>query len=155
MGPLVIRLPSPQVSAARLEILFETLRDDPLFHPHDLGAAGAGQIATYLGKDVYVVLESGGELIGYGMLRGWDEGYAVPSLGIAIRPDHRRSGYGRVLMLALHDVARATGATQIRLRVSPENGPAAGLYWSLGYRDAGEERGERVLVLELAPGDQP
>jgi RimJ/RimL family protein N-acetyltransferase len=52
-------------------------------------------------------------------------------------------------MLALHRAARERAAAQIRLRVDPDNEPARRLYESLGYVDAGEERGERLLFLEL------
>jgi hypothetical protein len=30
--------------------------------------------------------------VGYGLLRCWAEGFAVPSLGIAAHPDHRGRG---------------------------------------------------------------
>ncbi len=111
--------------------------------------AVARRIAAYKGGDVYLVAEAGGELVAYGMLRGWDEGYEIPSLGIAVHRDRQGRGYGRAMMTALHDAARERGAMKIRLRVHPENGRARSLYERLGYVDAGEERGQRVMAFAL------
>ena len=83
------------------------------------------------------------------MLRGWDEGYDVPSLGIAVRVDHYRHGHGRVMMTALHATAWSRGAGAVRLRVAPANQNARRLYDSLGYQDVGQERGERLMLLDL------
>jgi RimJ/RimL family protein N-acetyltransferase len=67
------------------------------------------------------------------MLRGWDEGYQVPSLGIALHAQARGTGLARAFMLYLHQVARWQGAKRVRLRVFPDNIPARRLYESLGY----------------------
>ena len=83
------------------------------------------------------------------MLRGWDEGFSIPSLGVAVRRDRVRQGHGRRMMLALHDDARKRGADLVRLRVNPDNHPALSLYQSLGYRSEGFERGELVMHLDL------
>lgn len=136
------------VSAPALADLFAAI-DTTYFHPHPMTPAEAKRIAAYDGQDVYLVSEVDGVYVAYGMLRGWDEGYAVPSLGIAVRRDAYGQGYGRAMMAALHEAARARGATSVRLRVHPANGRARSLYESLGYVDQGEERGERLMTLEL------
>ncbi|MCX6847094.1 MAG: N-acetyltransferase, partial [Verrucomicrobia bacterium] len=64
------------------------------FHPHPLTAAVAHERAEYKGNDVYAVLTTTSEILGYGILRGWDEGYAVPSLGVAIAGSARGLGLG-------------------------------------------------------------
>jgi [ribosomal protein S18]-alanine N-acetyltransferase len=106
---------------------------DKFFHPHPLTAESARELAFYVGKDVYVLLMEDEEVLGYGMLRGWDEGYEIPSLGIAIHPDAQGQGLGRLLMNFLCVTAQRRGAKQIRLRVHRENATAVGLYRSLGY----------------------
>ena len=47
----------------------------------------AKKIATYEGDDLYFLQIKDNEIAGYAMLRGWDEGYTIPSLGIALHPD--------------------------------------------------------------------
>ena len=83
---------------------------EQFFHPHPLTSEAAALRANYAGRDVYLVLVHGREIVGYGMLRGWDEGYSVPSLGIAVHPHMQGCGLGRRLMHALHHVALERGA---------------------------------------------
>lgn len=103
------------------------------FHPHDLTQSAANILATYRGLDLYYIVTEAGRVVAYGMLRGWDEGYQVPSVGIAIHPQDRERGIGRVLMHFLHAVARSRGAKRIRLKVYRENTVAIKIYQSLGY----------------------
>jgi hypothetical protein len=83
------------------------------------------------------------------MLRGWDEGYPVPSLGIAVRTSDHGRGLGRTMMEHLHVEARRRGATVVRLRVHPDNTKARRLYESLGYAYAGKDRDELVMLVDL------
>ncbi len=133
---------------------FERLRAheiDKFFHPHPLTREEAPKRAAYGGADFYCVLVQATDIIGYGMLRGWDEGYEVPSLGIVIDPSSQGRGYGRLLMEFLHATARQRGARRIRLKVYADNLKAVSLYRSLGYDFQGEERGQLVGYLELTP----
>jgi ribosomal-protein-alanine N-acetyltransferase len=132
---------------------FEALRaagDEALFSPHPLTREHAASLAAYAGRDLYYVAVAGGSILGYGMLRGWDEGFAVPSLGIAIHPDSRGSGLGRAMMAVLHLAARRRGAGRIRLKVHEQNEHAANLYRSLGYEFSECEGDQLVGYLELA-----
>lgn len=131
-----------------LEVLFAGL-DTTWFRPHDLGADGARQIARHVGTDVYLIGFLDDVAVAYGMLRGWDEGYRVPALGVAVRDGYRDRGLGRQMMHALHDVVRERGGRRVRLRVAPGNARARHLYDSMGYRHVGVERGEDVLLLDL------
>ena len=114
------------------------------FHPHPLDAPTARRIAHYAGQDLYYGTVYGKQLVGYGMLRGWDEGYAVPSLGVAVHPQARGAGVGKLLMHFLHAAARCRGATQVRLKVHRENEVALAMYQRLGY----------VFEAEAAPDGQ-
>jgi [ribosomal protein S18]-alanine N-acetyltransferase len=125
------------------------------FHPHSLTTDAAHERASYCGNDVYVVLCEADSVLGYGMLRGWDEGYDIPSLGIAIHPDAQDQGLGRLLMDFLRSAAKRRGANKIRLRVSPENRRAVSLYRSLGYEMAAEESSPYLIgFLDLSSGDE-
>jgi ribosomal protein S18 acetylase RimI-like enzyme len=122
--------------AVLLGELFEMLRArgiDDVFHPHPLTEEAARARAGYRGKDLYFLLCRENHALGYGMLRGWDEGYDTPSLGIVIHPDVQGQGLGRLLMEFLHVAARRRGARKIRLRVHSKNHRAISLYQSLGY----------------------
>ena len=123
--------------------------DHRLFHPHPLTAetadALAGQHASphtvLANRDEYHVVldctssceERRERIVAYGMLRGWAEGFDVPSLGIAVHPQQRGRGIARQFMQHLHRVAIGRGAEQVRLKVYRHNLAAVALYESLGY----------------------
>jgi len=111
----------------------EKAGDDARFHPHPFTKEALDEIARREGKDYYCVLVDDDQVRGYGMLRGWDEGYEVPSLGIAVHPALQGKGLGKAIMQHLHDEARRRGSAKIRLRVRQGNDRAIGLYRELGY----------------------
>lgn len=124
--------------------------DEATFHPHPLTSDQAASMARYSGRDLYYLVVDRGRVLAYGMLRGWDEGYEVPSLGIAVDPAERGHGLGLCLMHFLHFAARERGARAIRLTVSVANRSAIELYERLGYRfePIGEDELLGTLTLE-------
>lgn len=121
----------------------------PFFRPHPFTPEEARRLAAYTGRDVYAILLVGRRPVAYGMLRGWDEGYTTPAVGVAVRTGARGKGFGRLMMAFLHVEARARGASRVRLRVHPDNVVARRLYESLGYVYSGEERGELVMIADV------
>jgi len=88
--------------------------------------------------------------LAYGILRGWDQGYEIPSLGIAVHPEARGGKLGELMMHFLHSAARRKGARQVRLKVYGKNVSARNLYIKLGYKfDTVEEGGQLVGRLKL------
>ena len=134
---------------------FDSLDGDDIsnFSPHPFTADAVEHILRSALSDLYYVLVEGKQVLGYGSLRGWDEGYEIPSLGIAIHPSARGTGLSRLLMQFLAAAAKHRGAGQIRLRVKSGNARARKLYESLGYRFAPHENG--YLIGHLLLCDQP
>lgn len=120
--------------------------DDAFFHPHESDVASLRAIADDPGKDVYVVFISEGVVLAYGLLRGWNEGYVVPSLGVAVHPDARTGGLGRLMMEYLETVARRRDAPAIRLRVLKGNARAIAMYERRGYVMSPDEVDMNLLV---------
>lgn len=142
---------SPQWTKPLAEF-FQALReagDDAEFHPHPFTCEEAARRCQYSGRDLYYILVDQERVLAYGMLRGWEEGYEIPSLGIAVHPRELGKGLGRLLMEFLHAAARYRGARTIRLKVYPRNVRAVRLYESLGYVFRGEEAGQLVGFLDL------
>jgi ribosomal protein S18 acetylase RimI-like enzyme len=151
-----ICVPVAPEHADSLALLFDRLRQagvEDFFHPHPLTAEEAHRRTKYSGQDFFCVMIQHDNVVGYGMLRGWDEGYPIPSLGIALDPKVTGRGYGRMLMNFLHETARKRGAAKVRLKVDPRNQPAIQLYRSLGY--ILEQQPDRQLIgfLDLASTD--
>ena len=127
----------------------KTAGDEKYFHPHPLSDVEAKKRTQYSGKDLYYVLLENNEILGYGMLRGWDEGYDVPSLGIVIHPSMRGFGLGILFVHFLHVVARRKGVSKVRLKVYPDNASAISLYKKLGYTFQAENKGEFIGHIDL------
>jgi RimJ/RimL family protein N-acetyltransferase len=142
------RVVGPGDAAVLAEVFLHL--DDTFFRPHAFTSAAARRIARRSGRDLYAVLvDDDDRAVAYGMLRGWDEGYHKPSLGIAVRTDCQGRGLGRRMMEELHLAAAQHGATAVRLRVHPDNVRARRLYESLNYAYSGVERGELVMEITL------
>lgn len=148
---LEINLVSP-VWEQPLAQFFAVIREsgEQFFHPHPFTDDSAKVISQYSGSDLYYLLVDGKQVLAYGILRGWDEGYDVPSLGILVHPQARGGKLGELMMYFLHCAARRKGSRQVRLKVYSENTSARSLYAKLGYKfDSAEENGQLVGKLEL------
>jgi ribosomal-protein-alanine N-acetyltransferase len=123
---------------------------DRYFHPHPLDRQTAERICCSAGRDYYCCGWDGTTAISYGLLRGLDEGFVVPALGIATRRGRRRQGLARAMMKHLHSIARQYGVKRIRLKVYPGNQAAIPLYLSFGYVfDPESDEGQLVGYCEL------
>jgi [ribosomal protein S18]-alanine N-acetyltransferase len=121
---------------AGLKLFLEELRecgDETFFSPHSADDISIQKVAGLNGKDLYYLLVVEEKVLGYGLLRGWDEGFSIPSLGVAIHPAVRGAGLGKLFMNFLHVLAFQRGANKVRLRVHKNNSKAINLYKSLGY----------------------
>lgn len=76
----------------------------------------------------------------------------TPELTIAVVPSCRGRGYGRELLSALLEQARADGFAAVSLSVEPDN-PALRLYEKYGFAKVGERGGAWLMVARLAPPD--
>lgn len=105
------------------------------FSPFTLTEETARWIACQSHQDRYYLGLNQDEMIGFSMLRGWDEGFSVPSFGIFI--DHRchGKGYGKELLDLTIDAARELGCSQIRLSVFASNPAARKIYRSRGFTE--------------------
>lgn len=110
-----------------------TLGEEHFFSPHPFTRQEAARMCRGDFLDYYCLARYGETPIAYGMLRGWDEGYEIPSLGITVRPDYRGLGVGVTMMQYLHLVAKLYGAKNVRLKVKRDNIKAKSLYEDLGY----------------------
>lgn len=94
-----------------------------------------------------------GELIGIYMLRGWDEGYEVPSLGVLVDEKYRGLQAYRLMCLTVEigkQLCRERGVTRIMYKAHPENTPARGAD-RLGFTRTGvdERTGHHIFHLDL------
>ena|SRR3990172_6354173 len=124
-------------------------KDAHFFEPHPFTKVYLEDIIETHVKDIYLLFFVNDVVIGYGLLRGWDEGYNIPSLGIEIDRDYRGRGLGKTFMNILHDTAKRNRADKVRLTVMKDNLVARKLYEDLGYKfhPYKEDRDEGILDL--------
>jgi len=117
------------------------------FRAFDLSAEQANWIANYRGKDNYFFAVAGEEIAGFGMLRGWDEGYSIPSLGLFVSPHHQGKGVGKAIMNHLTAVAIERNCERIRLTVDAVNERAVSLYKAQHYEVDAEQSDKDRFVM--------
>lgn len=133
--------------------LFFQQNDTPMvthaFNPFPLTDESARRIACNREQDRFYIARFHRELVGFGMLRGFQAGYALPSLGILIGVPYQGRGFGRRL---IEEVVRATsmlGCDGVRLSVYNWNRRAIRLYESLGFvaeADGDELNPNRIIM---------
>lgn len=97
-----------------------------------------------------------GRLLGYiCSMQLLDEGHI---LNVAVDPDIRGAGVGRLLVEKVLEECRCNGASFVSLEVRESNFSAIGLYRKMGFAEMGRrkryyENGEDALMMEYVFGD--
>jgi ribosomal protein S18 acetylase RimI-like enzyme len=94
--------------------------------------------------ELFLVGEKDGKIVatvmaGYDGHRGWVN-------YLAVAPEHRRQGFGRLLMRQAEERLLALGCPKLNVQVRKSNAEALGFYKSLGYaRDEAVSLGKRLI----------
>jgi ribosomal protein S18 acetylase RimI-like enzyme len=108
----------------------------------DVAFARRGSNATVLiGRDDSLIVAT--VLVGHDGHRGW-------VYYLAVDPDHRQKGYGRVMMDAAERWLRERGIEKLQLMVRPDNKSVKNFYQSLGYSEQ-----ERIIYAKWLDGREP
>jgi ribosomal protein S18 acetylase RimI-like enzyme len=108
----------------------------------DIALARQGENAAMLvGHDGSGIVAS--VLVGHDGHRGW-------VYYVAVDPDCRHKGYGRVIMDAAEHWLRARGIEKLQLMVRPDNSQVQAFYQSLGYVEQ-----ERIIYAKWLDGREP
>ncbi|MBN2305156.1 MAG: GNAT family N-acetyltransferase [Anaerolineae bacterium] len=106
-----------------------------LFTAFPLTRETARQIALDDHEDRYYLALQDHRIVGLVMLRGWDEGYDVPSIGIFI--DYRRQGegLGRCAVEFVVEEARRLGCKRARATHYAANQRMGHIFETLGFEE--------------------
>jgi glycosyltransferase involved in cell wall biosynthesis/ribosomal protein S18 acetylase RimI-like enzyme len=125
------------------------------FDPFPLTTETARKIALEPRRDCYYGAFLGGRLVGMSMLRGWDEGFEVPSFGVVVDPEFAGKGIGgRLIDFAIAEAARL-GSPSVRLSVYASNPLARAMYERRGFEELERRaierdgsRDERIVMMK-------
>lgn len=94
--------------SSKLEKFFsDNISDYEFFHPHKFTVAALLTEVSSKPQDLFIVsADDNNNIVGYGMLRGWSEGYEIPSLGIMTDVNYRGKGISNLMMDHLHEIAK-------------------------------------------------
>lgn len=107
------------------------------FTPFDFQHASIVSLLAGQGKDIFMGMYWDDRLIGFFMLRGWNNGYEIPSYGVLV--DEKYSGYGltRLSLKLAKSICRLRHAPQIMLKVNPGNKVAKRLFEEAAFAQTG------------------
>lgn len=125
------------------------------FHPFPFSPETAQFIACNPHKDKYYLALLDNQIMGLSMLRGWDEGFSVPSFGIVIDYRFHGQGIGKHLLEYTLEEARKINCESVRLSVYASNSVAVRLYESLGFHEdtrqdvmVEQEQDEKIIMIK-------
>ena len=105
------------------------------FHPFPLTQKTVFDIVYINHLDRYYIAIRNEHIVGFCMLRGWEEGYEIPSFGAFVDYKYHGQGIGRALTeFAIAEAVRL-GCPKVRLSVYASNVRALSLYRSLGFEE--------------------
>ncbi|MFZ5919810.1 MAG: GNAT family N-acetyltransferase [Chloroflexota bacterium] len=125
------------------------------FRPFPFTSETAQYIARQPHRDRYFVAILNHQIVGLSMLRGWDEGFSIPSFGVMV--DHRihGKGIGKHLLEYTLDEACKLKCHRVRLSVYASNTVAIRLYEAMGFYEetrqavmVGQEADEKIIMFK-------
>ncbi len=143
-----IRELSAEYICGLIKLWEDNVEEFKYFAPHAFTREALESILSTVKLDLYYVIVSDG-VIGYGLLRGLDEGYSNFSLGIAIDKEYYGTGLAKMFMNFLELQSILRGHSNIRLSVNADNKRAFTLYQKLGYVYGPSADGYVVGIKEL------
>ena len=125
------------------------------FNPFPLNSQTAHQIARNDHLDHYYVATLDAQMVGMFMLRGWEEGFQIPSFGILVDRRYHGMGLGKQITEFAITEASNSGCPGIRLSVYASNTNALSLYASFGFREVSRlpavvlgQQDEKIIMIK-------
>ncbi len=121
------------------------------FTPFSFEQATISSLLSARRKDAWLGISWDGALIGFFMLRGWDEGFEVPAYGGMIDRKFGGWGFGRLSLKIAKSIALFRCSPRIMLKVNRRNVGARKLFAEAGFKFTRSdlEHGDLIYHYEL------
>jgi RimJ/RimL family protein N-acetyltransferase len=116
------------------------------FIPFSFEASTIKDILESTEKDKYLGIFVGNELVGFYMLRGFDEGFEIPSYGVWIAKQFSGLGLSKLTLQHAISYCKVNGIKKILLKVHPDNSVAKKTYENYGFEQKGTDANNNHLI---------
>ncbi|MGI8835880.1 MAG: GNAT family N-acetyltransferase [Pyrinomonadaceae bacterium] len=142
----IIRALTPD-DAADLSTMLQAQSPDYVrfFYPFEFHLASISNVLANQRRDVLMGLYLESKIVVFFMLRGWNEGYDVPSFGIIVDENYRGYGLELISLDAAKVISRLRGAERMMLKMHPDNITAKGVARKIGFVQTGSESGGNLI----------
>jgi RimJ/RimL family protein N-acetyltransferase len=117
------------------------------FIPFQFDLDSVNSVFNKINKDYFFGIFFDNALIGFYMLRGFDEGYEIPSYGVFIRESYSNKGLGKLTLDHAISLCKILGKRRLMLKVHPENINAKNLYINYGFKEEGIDPKNSNLIM--------
>ncbi len=127
--------PLNKSDAAALSVFLNAQPEEYIrfFTPFDFAPDSILEILLNCEQDIFMGIFWRDELIGFFMLRGWDEGYDIPAYGVLIDERFKGHGLATISLRMSKIIGKLSGAPGIMLKVAPDNVRARKLFERSGF----------------------
>jgi len=110
------------------------------FTPFEFSVDSIKRILSSVVMDKYFGIFLRNKLIGFYMLRGFDDGYKIPAYGVWISSKYSNKGLSKLTLYHAFSFCMINNIKTLMLKVHPENKIAKELYESLGFVKIGIDK---------------
>ncbi len=116
------------------------------FTPFEISENGFNTVLSKAVLDRFFGVFVGTSLVGFYMLRGFDEGYKIPAYGVFISKKYAGLGLGSLTIQHAITFCKINKIRRLMLKVYPENVSAKMIYESFGFKSEGIDKRNNNLV---------
>lgn len=128
-------------------LILSALKDyTKYFTPFSFEEDSIKNILNDVVNDKYFGIFVDDELVGFYMLRGFDEGYEVPSYGVWISDKFSGLGLSKLTLQHAITFCKVNGIKKIMLKVHPDNKIAKNIYENFGFKPEGIDEKNSNLI---------
>lgn len=149
-GNLVVRpLRADEAPALHTLLRSQTPEYAHFFRPFDFNQASICHMLLNREQDVFMGMFWQGRLVGFFMLRGWDEGYEVPAYGALIDEAHSGYGLATLSLRIAKAISKLSRAPRIMLKVHQANTRAKSLFERAGFIQTGVDPDRGIFIFHF------
>ncbi len=118
------------------------------FYAFDSDESALTGVLSKAEKDVYSGVFWQNNLVGVFFLRGWDDGYEIPSFGVLIDQKYRGGAFMRLTLDTAKLICRLSETKTLMAKIHPENISSKGAR-RLGFHQTGVEESTGNIIYHM------